>query len=816
MELKIANKTLNSGTSYTISELFSDDRKVVIPDMQREYCWPSTLVSGQNCSLVTSYLRDLLKSSSKGNVKSRMGLIYAYELPANHIQLCDGQQRITTIYLIIGCLTKLLGKFSKDSELYHRAEDVLISDFERHDDHEPRLQYAIRESTLMFLRDLVSNYFLGDAEDIVSSDWYFSSYKEDPSIRNMLMAIKEIKSNLNLDTAEKTLSYVLNNISFLYFDMQSRKYGEEQFVVLNITGKPLSLSEHLKPRLIGAMKAQGADSEIEKKYSDMWESWEQFFWDHRPKDENHSNFVVDDYLNEFLRWTYICENIDKDAAYFRDDAEKYSAVQKVLAGASYNLVENQETKISELFDTIDAYKTALKFIVDNRIVIDSDTSSDIAFCEYSLWDIMLKDEEAKHATYRLTTRHCATLLPVLAYVKKTNQNGKVPCVNKIIRISRLCWEIAQKYASNYDVVRLCAFIKENGDKVLESLSERIENIFTDSIKKSAEIRLNEQVDMGLLTEYEQEYWKLIHLNTVKGQSAFVFNVLEEKMDADNVRKLAENLRETYERPSNDLRRALLTYTDYYTYSGSSKIGERYCYAKDASYFFDMFHKDNVNNQARADLLRFLIDIQSESDAKAFIKSKLVPHMAPNLGKDSDTWKQLVARLYYDPYWFDYGRGNGYVVWNESRQCGYMLTSYRVTDGSFAKIIPTSQREGIEKLCKKLNEKGDKWSIIEKWKLRRVVEKTIDDKRHQLYLEADFISNDESLGDLCYSISTRNEETWNVFKDILLETYTNADLDISNPQRPYLHIGRLTGDNNTDYLAQKLDDTLDFLSSLNNE
>lgn len=198
---------------------------------------------------------------------------------------------------------------------------------------------------------------------------------------------------------------------------------------------------------------------------------------------------------------------------------------------------------------------------------------------------MLKDEDAKHVIYRLTTRHCATLLPVLSYVKAKIENRETPVVDNVIRLSRICWEIAQKNASNYDVVRLCVFIKNNGDKVLESLLNQNDNLYTESIKKSAIVRLSEGMEMNILSDYENEYWKLIHLNTVKGESGFIFNVLGDNINAISIRKIAENLRLTYERPTNQLRRALLTYTDYYQGAGWSKIGGRYCYAKDSGYFF---------------------------------------------------------------------------------------------------------------------------------------------------------------------------------------------------------------------------------------
>lgn len=94
-----------------------------------------------------------------------LGLFYGYEVPADHIQLCDGQQRLTTLFLVLGMLNKMTGgKFRQH----------LISDFEfKHDDKEPYLNYAIRESSLYFLSDLVCCFFTcpsAQVEDIKSQN----------------------------------------------------------------------------------------------------------------------------------------------------------------------------------------------------------------------------------------------------------------------------------------------------------------------------------------------------------------------------------------------------------------------------------------------------------------------------------------------------------------------------------------------------------------------------------------------------------------------------------------------------------------------
>ena len=133
---------MESGKLYSIQNLFSDNRKIVIPDMQREYCW-SDKRHGEDgkTEIVSSFLDSLHDYSQDGSLQ--LGLIYAYENPENFVYLCDGQQRLTTIYLLLGMLYRRL----PDMEVLRR---ILVSEYEEQDDYEPRLQYAIRESTLYF------------------------------------------------------------------------------------------------------------------------------------------------------------------------------------------------------------------------------------------------------------------------------------------------------------------------------------------------------------------------------------------------------------------------------------------------------------------------------------------------------------------------------------------------------------------------------------------------------------------------------------------------------------------------------------------
>lgn len=314
---------LVTGETYTLSELFSGERRIIVPDLQRDYCWGCVGEKATNGStdLVSGYIKTLLKHS-KGDTFN-IGIIYGYEAPANHVQLCDGQQRITTLYLLIGMLNRRLG----DNRF---ARYLATSSFGGKSLREPYLQYAIRESSVYFLRDLLNNVFLvvgstngSDIGEVIrKSDWYFGDYNYDPSIQSMIGALVSIESalsHLDKSAMEVLGRFLLNGLAFMYYDLENRSNGEETFVVINTAGEPLSPTENLKPLAITA--------EINKHYqgnlANKWEEIETWFWRKRA----NGNDTADVGFNEFLRWVAILHYAEKSIASGNEQKEK---VQRIL------------------------------------------------------------------------------------------------------------------------------------------------------------------------------------------------------------------------------------------------------------------------------------------------------------------------------------------------------------------------------------------------------------------------------------------------------------------------------------------------------
>ena len=353
-----------TGETYTLAELFSGNRRIVIPDLQRDYCWGNETnkkASGEEGELVSDFLNNLIEQFElKASDELNLGLFYGYEVPANHIQLCDGQQRLTTLYLLLGMLNKMTGKF--------RCH--LISDYEYvHDDKEPYLNYAIRESSLYFLSDLVCKFFIDCDEEVESirrSEWFFNEYSLDPSINSMLNALNIIEKIVSGKDEQWLVAFgdwLLNKLTFLYFDMENRRNGEETFVVINTTGEPLSATQNLKPLIIAAdinKGVQGID------YG--WENIETWFW--KNKCQDNGNDTADAGFTEFLRWVWMIEKRDEkvDARNGKiedldEDGNRIAyEIQLILKGTSRKVFPYKEIS----YKTVEAYWQALKWIISQN------------------------------------------------------------------------------------------------------------------------------------------------------------------------------------------------------------------------------------------------------------------------------------------------------------------------------------------------------------------------------------------------------------------------------------------------------------------
>ena len=348
---------MEQGVFNLLLDILGGDNKIVIPDLQRDYCWGNSIISENGNSLAHNFTNELITQAHKGAVNEySYGLLYVYEFPETFLFLCDGQQRITTLYLILGVLNCY-------------SENKIIENSIKLPNNQPRLSFEIRHSTDYFLKDLLREVFLkkdnSHLNDITKCSWFKDDYIDDPTIKAMIAALNSINELINKENANQIISYILGSVGFVYFNLDKdekkerlnfkiREYGEKMYEIVNTRGNPMEPNEHIKSVLLSHLE----DSE-KQKWTEKWEIWQDFFW--QKKGENESG---DKGFNEFLIWIKEIESetleVKKSTQPFLYDLENIESYFKAFFFLIYKGQDIVDFKPFETIQISNLYKVNKK------------------------------------------------------------------------------------------------------------------------------------------------------------------------------------------------------------------------------------------------------------------------------------------------------------------------------------------------------------------------------------------------------------------------------------------------------------------------
>ncbi len=751
--MDLRNEPLQSGVSYSLYEFFGPKRDIVIPDLQRDYCWASTIiVTGDGQTLVEAYVDDLILASQKEeDAQLKMGLLYGYEYPADNVQLCDGQQRLTTLFLISGvCLNKL----GDDDNVLREEVNSIISH-----KNSSRLQYAIRDSSLSFINNLVQNGAFH--QGITEEPWYSNEYSRDPSVCNMIKAIKQIDSKVaNADTATKLLHYILHNISFLYFDMQSRTYSEEQYVILNTTGYSLTPTEHVKPKLLGKL----SDKQLEK-YSEQWESWEQFIWNHRPIEDD--NFTVDEWFDRFLTIFYLAENIDKDGSY-SDKESDYTPYQRVLQGSrKYNFYADTEEEAIKSLDTIHNYFEAATLISNLELpVILEFGSGEIP--SKSIWEYISNSADWSNLSNLQQVVSIFIQLSKCVNIKLSSDTVSA-WANRVLEFA---WVQSRYENKNQDVCRFLSFVAKlnlYGESIYSIATK--DSLFSNELQTKKFPLVADLKNSSPISEMEKALQLLAHLQTSRGRISYALDIFQNPQPED-LSLLAQNLAKTTEHPNTLLRRALMTYGAYWYENGWCNWGKRYEFASSANYFYYQTHdkQDEV-------ILNFIKDIAKEENVIDYLQ-KRIDTMSPIL-TDDNRLNLYIKLLFLHKEYFDLMKSGRIAVDNHN---AYAMFGPNAIGDNYRTIMDPKQRSLVKETKASLDES---WIICEEFTIAKARENW-SLLSIKVWVTGDWhISDDGKLEFRSYVSGECSNEEWAEIKPQLLEVFPEYHF-IDDANR-YLHI-----------------------------
>lgn len=251
-------------TSFT--DLLSDNN-IVIPIIQRDYA------QGRNDAKTAKIRKDFLDAifevlHQRSNTFHDNGLeldfIYGFSTKSDNkttFAPIDGQQRLTTLWLLFWYISV------KEKEKVSIEQKQLLANF----------RYETRHSTTVFCEQLIrftpTFEYKSIVEEINNQAWYFEAWTFDPSIKAMLVMLKDIEqryNELNSDKVWDILNHSQNPFYFYKLDMEKVGLPDDLYIKMNSRGKPLTEFEYFKAGFLEIIKNEELKRRFEKNIDQKW------------------------------------------------------------------------------------------------------------------------------------------------------------------------------------------------------------------------------------------------------------------------------------------------------------------------------------------------------------------------------------------------------------------------------------------------------------------------------------------------------------------------------------------------------------------
>ena len=240
------------------------DYKIEIPIIQRDYAQ-----GRQEYDSIRNNFLNALKECILQNKNINLDFIYGNIVDNNIFQPLDGQQRLTTLFL--------LHVYAYQKEL-NIDEDVLSI--------LKKFTYETRMSAREFCNAIVLHKFDIEqdgqlSKNIIDSEWFFLSWKNDPSIRAMLNTLDNIhKEFCNISDLWKAL-IDKKLITFYHLILEDFGLSDDLYIKMNARGKLLSSFENLKAEIQNKIKENDWEktlSSLDKFAFKIDTKWTDFLW----------------------------------------------------------------------------------------------------------------------------------------------------------------------------------------------------------------------------------------------------------------------------------------------------------------------------------------------------------------------------------------------------------------------------------------------------------------------------------------------------------------------------------------------------------
>lgn len=317
-----------------------------IPDYQRAYVWDTDQVRDLLDDTISAYRENKDAQYFLGSMVLKINEKSENNVSYTEYELLDGQQRITTVFLILACMRDMLTDYPQYQNslagFVYQAEDAILQQPER-----MRIIFNIRSDVRDFVNEHIKPLH-GTCDSALLKD-KMQAKDVNISIRNManamLVAHEFLEENKNEIIGY--LSYFLNKVLMIYVATEELQDAFQLFTVLNNRGVKLSSSDILKAENLKELSAADRTS-----WATRWEEMETYFGEDFDKFLSHIRTILvkkkqtTTLLKEFDEFVYSNQEYDRTQ-------KKYVPRTPILRRGrdTFELLYSYYHTYQEVFDT---------------------------------------------------------------------------------------------------------------------------------------------------------------------------------------------------------------------------------------------------------------------------------------------------------------------------------------------------------------------------------------------------------------------------------------------------------------------------------
>lgn len=290
----IGESESKAGTRGSIQGTNQSLDAIVVPMIQRPYA------QGRRTEYETkvreNFLKDIFKILAHPEETLELNFVYGVHTKSNHLNLLDGQQRLTTLFLLYWYFL-MKSEENLDENIFNSLR---------------KFTYQTRTTSSQFIEKLLKKKIrISDfpSKIIRKTPWYTSSYSKDTTVTGMMTMLDAIHNSVvNLESDYQITIKDLERLKFYLLELKNFGREDDLFIKMNARGLQLTPFENFKAELVGWMKNKDKNGDFyEQEILDrdnklpFWLSfssnmdgvWTDLFWEMPTNEQGEINIKAD-------------------------------------------------------------------------------------------------------------------------------------------------------------------------------------------------------------------------------------------------------------------------------------------------------------------------------------------------------------------------------------------------------------------------------------------------------------------------------------------------------------------------------------------